>query len=515
MNWFDRDGKLSRRQLIKLMGATGAGAFLLAQIPQRALAQDITIPDTGATLPTDKVTLRWVDSGDQKAVFFNEFFAAYQAAHPNIKVAYDPLPWNEIAQVVPLGIRNGTAHDVFNLPLSVSGAQAVSEGWVQPLDDLIPNFAEVKARFPAGVFLPGVTDFGGKTYSFPFTSNKSYGTHLLYNKAMLAAAGYDPESEPLTWTTFRDAAKKITEQGNGAYYGFIMGGNQINRWGDIVAGFGKMAGAVGGLGAQITADMNFLTGEYNYNTEEYIGAVELLLQLRDDGSVFPGVLSINAPQARAFMPQGAAGMILQGPWNIPQWERENPDFDFGISTQPLPDDGDVWPLTISEGGANALWVFKGSPPENAAVAGDILAYLGSVEGQTEWASIVGAADAPILPEAIANADLSPRAKQALNMFNEQIKVGPNPVVRNPDVVQVTLELRVPEPSFAQVVQGLYAGQLTDVRAQMNDLQDRYTAELERAIAAAQAKGADVSREDWVFPNWNPREDYGAENYENL
>ncbi|MCA9836160.1 MAG: extracellular solute-binding protein [Trueperaceae bacterium] len=512
MNWFDKKEKLSRRQLLKLVGAAGASAYLLPLVEQ-AYAQGISIPDSGATLPSDNVTLRWVDSGDQKAVFFNEFFAAYQAAHPNIKVAYDPLPWNEIAQVVPLGIRNGTAHDVFQLPLSVSGAQAVSEGWVQPLDDFIPNFAEWKAKFPPGIFLPGITDFEGKTYSFPFTSNKRYGTHLLYNKAIMEQAGYDPENEPLTWSSFREAAKKITEQGNGAYYGFIMGGNQINRWADVVRGFGQMAGAVGGTGAQITADMNFLTGEYSYNTEEYIAAVELLLQLRDDGSVFPGMLSINAPQARAFMPQGAAGMILQGPWNIPQWERDNPEFDFGISTQPLPDDGDVWPLAISEGGANGLWIFKDSP--NAAVAGDIFHYLGTLEGQTQWANIVGAADPPVMPESIANATLSPRAAQALNMFNEQVKVGPNPVVRNPDIVQVTLEMRTPEPSFAQVIQGLYTGQLSDVKAQMQDVQDRYTAELERAIAAANEKGADVSRDDWVFSNWDPRSDYGAEKYDEL
>jgi multiple sugar transport system substrate-binding protein len=504
---------LSRRQLLKLLGAAGAGAVLLPHLSFQARAQGFTIPDSGAMLPSDDVTLRWVDSGDQKAVFFREFFAAYEAAHPNINVAYDPLPWNEIAQVVPLGIRNGSAHDVFQVPLSVSPAQAVSEGWVQPLNDVIPDFEAWKAKFPAGVFLPGVTDFDGKTYSFPFTSAKRYGSHLLYNKEMMAQAGYDPETEPLTWTTFREAARTITEQGNGSYYGFIMGGNQINRWADIIRNFARMAGAVGGGGSPVVSDINFLTGEYNFNSEEYIAAVELLLALRDDGSVFPGILSINAPQARAFMPQGAGGMILQGPWNIPQWERDNPEFDFGLSSQPLPDDGEPWPLTISQGGDNALWIFSGSSV--ATVAGDIFHYLGTVEGQTQWASIVGAADAPILPEAIANAELGARARQALTLFNDQIRVGPNPVVKNPDVVQASLELRTPEPSFPQVVHGLYTGQLTDVRAEMNSLQERYTAELERAIAAAVDKGAQVSRDDWVFSNWNPRADYGAADYDAL
>ena len=96
-----------------------------------------------------------------------------------------------------------------------------------------------------------------------------------------------------------------------------------------------------------------------------------------------------------------------------------------------------------------------------------------------------------------------------------MRVGPNPLVRNPETSEVALELRTPEPSFAQVVQGLYTGQLTDVRAEMEGLQERYTAELERAIAVVQERGANVSRDDWVFPNWNPEVDYGIEDYEAL
>ena len=510
-NWLDDKRELTRRQVLRLLGGAGAGVVLLSYGGHRVLAQ-VSVPDSGAELPTENVTLRWVDSGDQKAVFWREFFAAYEQAHPNITIEYDPLPWTEIAQVVPLGIRNGTAHDVFQLPLSLSGVEAVQEGWVQPLDEHIPNFAEWKAKFPPGVFLPGITDFNGKTYGLPITSAKRYTTLLLYNVDYLQRAGYDPASEPLTWSTFREAAKKVTEQGNGAYYGFIIGGNQLPRWANAVRDLARMAGAVGGSGNQITSDINFLTGEYNFSTEEYIAAVELLLAMRDDGSVFPGTVSLNAPQSRGFMPQGASGMILQGSWNIPTWERENPDFNFGVSPLPRPDDREPMPLTISEGGTDVLWLYAESNVE--AVAGDIFHYIGSLEGQTAWANVI-AGDSPILPEAIEDADLSPRARQAVEIFNRQVRVGPNPLVRNPETSEVALELRTPEPSFAQVVQGLYTGQLTDVRAEMESLQERYTAELERAIAVAQERGANVSRDDWVFPNWNPEVDYGIEDYEAL
>ena len=35
---------------------------------------------------------------------------------------------------------------------------------------------------------------------------------------------------------------------------------------------------------------------------------------------------------------------------------------------------------------------------------------------------------------------------------------------------------------------------------------------ERAIKAARAKGANVSRDDFVFPNWDPTRDYANEDY---
>jgi multiple sugar transport system substrate-binding protein len=474
----------------------------------------INIAASGAQLPTEPVTFRWIDSGDQKAVFWNQFFDAYQDQHPNITVQYDALPWNEIAQVVPLGVRNNSAHDVFQIPLSYSAAQVVQEGWVAALDDIIPNFEEWKASFPPGVFVPGITDFDGKTYNIPFTSNKRYGSHLLYNVDYMQEAGFDPSEKPLTWDQFREAARVTTENGAGQYYGFIIGGNQVNRWADVVHNFARMAGVSSG-DWNTGYNVDFRTGEFRLTDERYEAAIELLLAMRDDGSVFPGVMSMNAPQARAMMPQGAAAMILQGPWNIPIWQAENPDFNFDVSSQPLMEDGLMVPLMVGPGGANQLYVFANAPEANKAIAGDILHYIGTLEGQRAWAGVVGAADGPIFPEALEGADLDPIALKALQMFVEQVRVGPSPLVRNPDVVQVTLELQAVTPNLAETVQGIYTGQIDNIREALQDLNDRSERELDRAIEAARAKGAEVSRDDFVFSNWDPTEDYSAESYAEL
>ena len=320
--------QISRRDFLKNSAAGSLGLFLASHgLPLSAQDSSvISIADSGAMITSDPTTFRWVDSGDQKAVFWNAFFEKYMEAHPNVTVQYDALPWNEIAQVVPLGVRNGTAHDVFQLPLSISLAQAVNEGWVAPLDDLIPNFEDWKAGFPGGVFVEGITGFNGKTYSFPATSNKRYGTHLLYNVDYLEEAGVDPQMGTLSADEFVETARKVTENGAGRYFGFIMGGNQVNRWGAIVREFSRMAGAVSMAVGNFDVDMS--TGEIPYTNPLYVEAINVLLRMRDDGSVFPGTLSMNAPEARARMPQGAAGMILQGPLEYPDLAARKPGLQF-------------------------------------------------------------------------------------------------------------------------------------------------------------------------------------------
>ena len=65
------------------------------------------------------------------------------------------LPFSEIQTILPLGIRNGSAPDAFNLPLDMPPAVAVAENWVRPLDDLIPDIEAWKAGFPTGSWAEG------------------------------------------------------------------------------------------------------------------------------------------------------------------------------------------------------------------------------------------------------------------------------------------------------------------------------------------------------------------------
>ncbi len=516
--------RFTRRAALKTIAGAGAASIVGAGGGLPVAAQEATpatsgrtpilegdpiaIYDSGAELPTDDVTLTWLENGSgPRTDFMTDLFAKYHEAHPNITVQYDHFPIPDQQQLLTVSIQNNTLPDVFQLSPNVPGPQMVSQGLVAALDDVIPNFEEWKAGFPPNTFFEGINVFDGVTYTFPITSNQWLTNALLYNVAIVEEAGYDPAAAPLSWDEFREAARKITEQGQGQYYGFLIGGQQTNTLGQIISQFAELAGARGG-------DLNWETGEYNFASDEYVAAVELLLAINDDGSIFPGSMQLSNSAAREQFPTGIAGLFLQGQWNIPQWSVRNPDFVFDVGFQPLADPETEMKLTYGPGGANQRWVSAGT--ELPEVAGDILHFLGTPEGQVAWGVHTQGADPPLFAEAREAAGATDPRMQRVNALTDQwMALAPDPAVRNPGVAQVRLELKPVTPTLGELVQGLLVGQVSDAKAALQDLQDRSNAELDRAITAAQDKGAEVSRDDWVFPNWDPTQDYSEEKYAEL
>jgi multiple sugar transport system substrate-binding protein len=312
----------------------------------------------------------------------------------------------------------------------------------------------------------------------------------------------------------RDAATKITKNAGGAAFGFIIGCNQIGRWSGVATVLAQRAGATGGAVGLIEG-MDFTTGEYVYGGDAYTAGVELLVAMNGDGAVFPGSLSINAPQARSFITQGAAGMIIQGPWNVPIWEAQAPAFDFGVSPAPAPDGMLENPVWVSQlpNAANMMWLNKAA--KNPAYVGDFFRWLGSPDGQIVYAAVVSSSDPAIFPDASAKANLSERALAMINMAEKYVRISPNPFIRNPEIGKVAAAYVDPTPNMAQAVQGLFAGQLSDVRKTLQGVADARNKALDDAITKAKTNGANVSRDDFVFANWEVTEDYSPAKYDAL
>ena len=459
----------------------------------------IKIYDYGVPLPTDDVSFRFADHQGVRVPFQQALHAAFTEAHPNIEITYDSLG-QDLAELLVVGMQSGDAHDIIPMNAGISIPQGVAEGWLAPLDEVIPNFADWKAAYPENTFLPGVNVFDDKTYACPMYSSRLHRNLLYFNTSLLQEAGYDPAARPLTWDEFRDAAKKISESGN---FGFANAGGPGANFVNTIA---EIAGAHGG-------EFNWQTGDYNYTSDIYLQTIELMQAMNDDRSFMPGMASITDTDVRAKFPEGQIGMYISGTWNVSIWEQAAPDFDFGVGSAPVPTSGESWPISKPPASGEGYMVYSGS--EYKEVAGALLAFIGSLEGNIALKEISKSINPVAFPEADKIVEASAAGKAALALNASQLRFAPHPAVRNVDTTQVEMKRRGVTPNLNDIVNGIFAGQIDDVPAALQDLQDRANAEFERAIQEAVDDGAQVSRDDYVFPNWDPTQDYGLEDYEAL
>lgn len=502
----------SRRDALRLFGAGGAAALLASCGGDESGEAAPSSPATGAggepQLPTEDVDLRWMSNPDQSD-FWEPFFEQYEAEHPNISIEFDGVTGPEMQEVMQLGFQNGTAHDVFVTP-RIPPTTLVSEGWVAPLNDWIPNFEEWKSQY-----LPlALPTFDGQVYGVPLNITNGVQSVLFYNRQYLNDAGYDPETEPLSWDDLREAARAVTQAGNGDYYGFVIAGGQANRLGRWVMELSTHAGA--GTTLYQGATIDWRTGEFNVTTDEHLGAVELLLAMVDDGSLIPGYTGLAGPAANSTVPQGSAAMMVHLPNFASIWPRGEqggtPDFDFGVGQPPTPDPQNIAPLSTSPGNSLVFWA--SADCENLAVAGDLLSRVGSPEGALEYFSTYGIANTPAFEGIYEQIDWSDVEQHTVELVERLWVTGPGPHVRNPEVQTALLEWQPPQPDLGTLMQGILAGEV-DPQQGLQQFQDASNAELDRTIEVAQSKGVEVSREDFVFPNWGPTQDYTQDDYAEL
>lgn len=459
----------------------------------------ITIYDYGVALPTDDLTFRYADHQGIRVPFQQALHAAFTKAYPNIEIEYDSLG-ADISELLVVGVQSGDAHDIMPMNAGFPLSQGVAEGWLAPLDEVIPDFANWKAAYPENTFLPGVNVFDDKTYACPMFSAKLHRNLMYFNTDLMAAAGYDPAAKPLTWNEYRDAAKKITEAGG---YGFANAGGPGSNF---VSTLAEIAGAHGG-------EFNWLTGDFNYSSDQYLAAIELMLAMIDDRSFMPGMVSITDTDVRANFAEGQIGTYISGTWNVSIWEQANPDFVFGVGSAPVPNEGDAWPLSKAPGTGEGYVVYSGS--DYKPVAGALLRFVGSLEGNVALKEISKSINPVAFPEADQLVQVSEAGRAALALNESQLRFAPHPAVRNLDTTRVEMTRRSVTPNLSDIVNGIFSGQIDDPKAALQDLQDRANTEFERAIKEVQDEGAQVSRDDWTFSNWDPKSDYTVEQYEAL
>jgi multiple sugar transport system substrate-binding protein len=511
MTVHDFTSRLRRRSL--LGGAALLAAGLSACSVETGAGTDVggsTAGADGFTFDFDPeaseaTALNWMDSGDLKALFIEPVITGFGEQFPEVQVQYDGSGWDQVNQVVPLGIRNGSAPDVFALPQNVPAETAIGEGWVQPLDDVMPGFAEWKAGFPDTALINGVHIFDGKVYSWPLNSTRRLDITLYISHEAAETAGVAvPVESVSTWDDLRSLAKEITAAGTP---GILSTADHLHM---VIANLASTAGWLGN-----SEGMNMRSGTYEYAAPEYLEALDFVRSMIDDGSFVPGYLTLKDADARAQFPSGLAGISLNGPWDIQQWAKDYPDFEYTILPLPSPDGGE-YTIPFRETGANMSWLYADSPNADAAAA--VLKFMGTVEGQRAMVELSEGFLVSTIEEANTSADpaaLNPKAKIVADLAAATMRACPQFEIRSEDAGLVKLELQATDPGISGTIEGILTGQIRDAEAALADLDSRLGEAMEQAFEAARARGAEVDISQLQFPNWDPSRDYTAADYEEL
>lgn len=187
-------------------------------------------------------------------------------------------------------------------------------------------------------------------YLVPFDTTNM---QILYNIEAFEEAGItDP---PTDFDEFVEASQALRDAG---YQPFVSG---FGSW--PLGSYASMY-----IDNIVPADVRdaAYSGEGRYDTEEWIGFLNVFAQLAEEGVFADGSVGYDMPAAEALFTSGQVGMIFDGSWALGVFNQTNPDFtNFGVFYPPSFGDEQLF---IPGGVGSTAFVVGSSPKADEAVA---------------------------------------------------------------------------------------------------------------------------------------------------
>ena len=275
--------------------------------------------------------------------------ARFEEEHPHIRINAQYIPTGDaLVQKLITSVQSNTAPDVswvrahymhemvkadaiYQMSHFIDGPNGLSD---EELDDFYPSLLQYAS-------------WQGTLYSIPMEATN---LGLLYNKGHFREVGLDPDRPPRTWDELREYARRLSRDlnGNGRYdrVGFAVpavpatGPNgSYMSWTFFPWLWQSGAELVNENQTRIILDEPEAIRALSFWKELY--EMQQLQNFTNDWMV-------------AFTSKQAA-MIMDGPWNLPRYDRMLGDIDWGIAMLP---EGPVTRATIV--GGEYLAIFKQS-----------------------------------------------------------------------------------------------------------------------------------------------------------
>jgi multiple sugar transport system substrate-binding protein len=473
------------------MGAVGAGtltAMLAACTGGGQSAQQAT---------QDDGTLQWWDQFRPLTELFETgLFAPYMAANEGARIERRQMDGPDLAQAIQVARRSNQMPDVFTLAgLQATPAALVGEDWFQP----IGTHADFESGAIGDQLYDGVHRFDGEVYSVPLFSGRFHDATPWVNTDLVGQADVDPAESPATWDDLRATARRITDRTG--VHGLVVPTKDVTYLTPLVNWLAQSAGAPGTI--------DWATGEYAYDSQPFVDALEFLVALQKDGVVHPSSASMGPRDARARWAAGEAAVFPWGPWMIGGLMVDEPEaVERGIDAWRLPCPETTRNIVSRGPGAGVFWVSKQS--QQADLAAEVLLQMSSPEFQAQLATAMD--QPPALVDVVADADVHPAYARNIGYMEEDVRIAPVPETGNPATWRVAVEMRDIHPNLGEVTQSILTGASDDIQGELTKLNDAMSAERDRAIEAVTADGAEVGVEDWAFTNWDRAADYDQAAY---
>jgi multiple sugar transport system substrate-binding protein len=325
--------------LAMLLGACAPAAA--TEAPVASDATEAAVTEAAAKPVTIKVVsfLTYSENADGAE---SKVVEAFQAAHPEITVDFQLLPYADYFTSLKTWVAGGTAPDVASLDLSMLQEMAAA-GSLADLNPIIEADGYDLSQYYQST-LDMFQNNGGQ-YGLP----ASYSNVVLYyNKNLFDAAGLPYPDDTMDWATFMAYNKQLTQDTNGDGTIDIFGTSRL--WWPY---YMLLTGAT-----PFNADATQCT----LTDQAAIDGFQAMVDLTLTDKVAPSANDLAAQDDWHMFQAGRIAMYPIGPWSITEFNEVIKDFDWDATTLPAGPTGKK--VTFLFG--NAYSVLSSSKQQEAA-----------------------------------------------------------------------------------------------------------------------------------------------------
>jgi multiple sugar transport system substrate-binding protein len=221
-------------------------------------------------------------------------------------------------------LKNGEGPDLYSSGYRTGYPDPFKAG-AQIWFDEFPDFEQWKRQWPSWYWVEGMSTYQGHVFSIPA---QVFNSRLIYNRDLFRAAGLDPDHPPRSYRELRYAAKRISRYGHGRYYGFAYCGAESWPMEWLPSQWAEANGD--------PAYWDWKSGRWAL--KGYSRVFQLLLDLKQDGSLFPGTAILTNEALRAQFAEGRVGMFMDEFWDVGVLNAQFPaKCDWGVAPIPTYD----------------------------------------------------------------------------------------------------------------------------------------------------------------------------------